>query len=72
MGTAFDYFGLEAHPAQESFMVQTGKLSMQQVANRKLLRSVMRRAGFLGISSEWWHFNSCTRNQAKIWYSVIP
>lgn len=72
MGTAFDYFGLEAHPAQESFMVKTGKLSVQQVANRQLLRSIMRQAGFFGISSEWWHFNSCTRAQAKMWYSVIP
>jgi D-alanyl-D-alanine dipeptidase len=26
-----------------------------------LLRKVMMRAGFNPITSEWWHFNACTK-----------
>lgn len=58
MGTDFDYFGKLAGINNESLFVQQKLLSQQQVDNRKLLRSVMTKAGFLTIRGEWWHFNA--------------
>jgi D-alanyl-D-alanine dipeptidase len=49
MGTAFDHFGREAHHAYRG-------LSAEVLANRKLLKQVMEEAGFLPITSEWWHY----------------
>lgn len=71
MGTIFDFFGPLAEPRQEALMLQTGKLTKQQMANRKLLRSVMIKAGFTSIQTEWWHFNAMSRKNAKVKYGVI-
>ncbi len=71
MGTKFDYFGELAYPTQEVRLLQTGKLTQQQVANRNLLRSVMRRAGFTAIDYEWWHFNALSRKQAKAAFRIV-
>lgn len=71
MGSAYDFFGIESHPAREAELLAAGKLTEAQLANRKLLRSVMRSAGFFGITSEWWHFNSCTRAVAQEKYVLL-
>lgn len=71
MGTPYDYIGELAHPALEQQWLSLGKLTNQQVSNRLLLRKVMLGAGFMGIDTEWWHFNSCTREMAKLQYQVI-
>jgi zinc D-Ala-D-Ala dipeptidase len=71
MGTPFDYFGDLAYPTKEAYMLKVGKLTAQQVANRKLLRSVMKQAGYGSIISEWWHFNAMPRAKAKVTYGVI-
>jgi D-alanyl-D-alanine dipeptidase len=71
MGTPYDFFGLEAQPRCEEQMVLKGVLSRSQVNNRKLLRKIMVQAGFLPITSEWWHFNSCALASAKKKYSVL-
>ena len=49
MGGTFDYFGQRSHFAYK-------KLTKEQRANRDMLRDVMTRHGFKGISTEWWHF----------------
>jgi D-alanyl-D-alanine dipeptidase len=72
MGTPYDFFGLEAQPRCEEQMVKKGVLSRSQVNNRKLLRKIMVQAGFLSITSEWWHFNSCSLASAKKKYAVLP
>lgn len=72
MGTKFDYFGELAYPAMEEQMSIQGKLSFQQLSNRKLLRSVMQQSGFFNIETEWWHFNSCRLNVAAEKYQIIP
>jgi D-alanyl-D-alanine dipeptidase len=72
MGTPYDFFGLEAQPRCEEQMVKKGVLSRSQVNNRKLLRKIMVQAGFLPITSEWWHFNSCSLASAKKKYAVLP
>ncbi|MDO1444765.1 M15 family metallopeptidase [Rhodocytophaga aerolata] len=49
MGTGFDHFGREAHHAYKN-------LPAQVLENRKLLKESMENAGFLPITSEWWHY----------------
>lgn len=72
MGTSFDYFGELAHPEKEVDLMASGQITVQQVKNRKVLRYVMSKAGFFNIQTEWWHFNSCSREVAKQKYSLIP
>lgn len=71
MGTKFDYFGELAYPKAEQRLLKMGKLTKLQVENRRLLRTVMRRAGFLPIEYEWWHFNALSRAQAKQRYKIV-
>ena len=49
MGTPFDFFDLRSWPSST-------EVTLQQRANRMLLRHVMSRHGFAGVEEEWWHF----------------
>ena len=71
MGTEFDHFGIEANTDKDSINMANGKLTKAQIRNRWLLRKCMYKAGFSGIKSEWWHFNSCSREVAKKRYKLI-
>ncbi|WP_019990191.1 M15 family metallopeptidase [Rudanella lutea] len=71
MGTPYDYFGVLAYPSDEERLLREGKLTKQQVANRKLLRSVMRQAGFSSIEYEWWHFNALSRQKAMMQFRIV-
>jgi D-alanyl-D-alanine dipeptidase len=71
MGTPYDFFGPLAHPEFEDRFREEGKLSLRQILNRELLRTVMHSAGFSPIETEWWHFNSCSRQEAARLYKVI-
>jgi len=71
MGTNFDSFENIAYPLFEQDFIKSGKLNPTQVNNRLILRSVMKLAGFSSISTEWWHFNSCSREFAKKNYPLI-
>jgi D-alanyl-D-alanine dipeptidase len=72
MGTPFDFFGELAQPKLENEMFYAGKLSKDAYKNRLKLREIMRKAGFTPITSEWWHFNSCTKLYAAENYNLIP
>ena len=50
MGSPFDHFGIEAHSDNLS-------LPDDVLANRKILASIMIKAGFKGIRTEWWHYS---------------
>jgi D-alanyl-D-alanine dipeptidase len=50
MGTAFDYFGEEAHHTYTAHSEE-----IQQ--NRTLLKSLMEQYGFASIRTEWWHYS---------------
>lgn len=50
MGTAYDFFGPEAH-------TDNLNLPAEVLKNRRLLRETMEAAGFKGIRTEWWHFS---------------
>ena len=71
MGTKYDFFGELAYPKKESYFLKIGKLTKMQVANRQLLRSVMKAAGYTPIEYEWWHFNAMSRKTAKATYRII-
>jgi len=72
MGTDFDYFGEAAQPIREVESVMQGIISESALKNRKLLRKIMRRAGFSYIPHEWWHFNALPREEAIRRYSLLP
>jgi D-alanyl-D-alanine dipeptidase len=65
MGTGFDDMTELSHPALEARFIASGALTAQQVANRQLLRDAMFQAGFVGINTEWWHFDCGDRNLVR-------
>lgn len=71
MGTPFDYFGYPAYPDRELQMLAEKKINKAQVANREILRKVMKGAGFTGIGSEWWHFNAFSLKKASEKFPLI-
>jgi len=71
MGSKFDCFNEISSPSFENEMLKKGKLNINQINNRDLLRKVMKKAGFTGISNEWWHFNSTNKIYAKNNYKLI-
>ncbi len=71
MGAGFDDPSPEAWPVKEQQMLTEGKITQIHIKNRQLLRSVMGKAGFFNIQSEWWHFNSCYRVRAKELYEIV-
>jgi len=71
MGSPFDDMGIIAYPSAEQKLLEEGVLTSDVIENRQLLRKVMRMAGFFNIQSEWWHFNSCTRQVAMEKYEII-
>ena len=71
MGTGFDDMTELSHPALEEGFLAAGQLSDEQVANRRLLRDAMLEAGFLGINTEWWHFDCGDRELARATYRRV-
>ena len=56
----------------EAAALESGRLTQQQVDNRNLLRGIMKRAGWVTLQSEWWHFNAYTRTYTKEHYPLFP
>ena len=50
MGTAYDHFGIEAH-------IDNLDLPEQVLANRNLLKTMMKEIAYQGIRTEWWHYS---------------
>jgi len=71
MGTEFDELSPESEPRLERKMLKEGRLQLDQVRNRMLLRRVMKRGGFAPIKDEWWHFTAFGLTKAKWRHSVI-
>ena len=71
MGTPFDFFGPEANTDKEDELLKKRRITPSEYKNRKFLRSIMEKAGFISIASEWWHFNACTREEAREKYLLI-
>lgn len=71
MGSPFDSFQKLSQPVYEFQFLKTGELTKEAFENRKLLRKVMHFANFYGITSEWWHFNYCTKEQAILMFKLV-
>ena len=71
MGTPFDSFDEMSHITNELFYVNSKKMTREAYNNRKLLRSVMRQAGFTTIRNEWWHFNGCSKEYMRANYKLL-
>lgn len=71
MGAGYDDIREIAYPRLESKFLESGELTQEQVENRKLLRKVMATQGFSVIETEWWHFNACSRKEAKKKYAIL-
>jgi len=65
MGTGFDDMTELSHPALEARFLASGAITPAQIANRQLLRDAMFQAGFVGINTEWWHFDCGDRNLVR-------
>ena len=71
MGVKVDHLGNESHIDNEQQLLIRGVLTKESLENRRLLRRVMKAAGFQPLRTEWWHFNLCTRKWAKVHLEVI-
>lgn len=71
MGTKVDFMGRQAHIDKEASLLKRGEITNKALKNRLLLRKVMKEGGFHPLKTEWWHFNYCSRSQAKASYKVI-
>lgn len=71
MGTAFDDLSERSHPARESEMLERGELTQQQLGNRQLLRNAMLHGGWVGINTEWWHFDCGDRELVRLTYRRV-
>lgn len=71
MGTPYDYPGMESYTTNEDRLLADGKLTKEEYDNRRLLRRVMKEAGFRTITREWWHFNACSLQEAQQKYKRI-
>jgi D-alanyl-D-alanine dipeptidase len=71
MGTPYDFFGDKAQPRLEDELLKTGQLTPAQVENRRFLRKIMTEAGFISISSEWWHFDAFPKEEVRKRFKII-
>jgi D-alanyl-D-alanine dipeptidase len=71
MGSAFDDLSKRSHPSLESELLARGELDETHIANRQLLRAAMAHAGWVGINSEWWHFDCGDRHQVRQHYTRV-
>lgn len=71
MGSEYDYFGDRARVDIEAELLASGEITYRELQNRLLLREIMTEAGWLVISSEWWHFNAMPLKEASQRLTVI-
>jgi zinc D-Ala-D-Ala dipeptidase len=71
MGAGYDDIREIAYPKYEARFLASGELTSTHIKNRQLLRKVMTKQGFRNIETEWWHFNACSREQAKEKYKML-
>lgn len=63
MGTGFDWFGVRAH-------TDAPGISVEQHANRLLLRAAMEHRGFQNYTLEWWHYTLTPEPTPQTLYDV--
>lgn len=71
MGTGFDDLTERSQPGREAVLLARGELTQAQIDHRQLLRDAMAHAGFVGISSEWWHYDFGDRDLVRRTYQRV-
>jgi D-alanyl-D-alanine dipeptidase len=71
MGTSFDDFTALAEPVKEEAFFKSGKLTKEQLANRKILRGIMVKALFEQRPNEWWHYDAISGKIVKKRYKIV-
>lgn len=71
MGTGFDDFSKRAEPRREKYFLAHGQLTVQQLANRRILRDIMQRAGFIQLANEWWHYDALPKKEVRSRYRIV-
>ena len=71
MGTKVDCMSPVSHIDREDELIRKHQISKTALQNRRLLRKVMREAGFKPLRTEWWHFNLIYRAEAKRLYKFV-
>lgn len=71
MGTPYDSFDPLSEPRFEQENLAKGKLTKDQLANRRFLRELMKRAGLRPILNEWWHFEAVRKNEINGRFKVV-
>lgn len=71
MGAGYDDIREIAYPSLEPQFLASGELTKAQLANRQLLRKIMRSQQFRNIPTEWWHFNAVPRAIVKGKFGVV-
>lgn len=71
MGAGYDDIRKIAYPSLEAQFLASGELTTVHIANRSLLRKVMKSQQFSNIPSEWWHFNAFSRNVSSSKYKMV-
>lgn len=71
MGTGFDDLTDRSQPMREQEMLGRGEITQAHIDNRQLLRDAMAHAGFVGINSEWWHYDFGDRELVRKTYRRI-
>lgn len=71
MGTKVDNMDYRSHIDREDELLAKGRLTREAYDNRRLLREVMRYAGWRPLRTEWWHFNLRSRAEAKRNFKVV-
>jgi D-alanyl-D-alanine dipeptidase len=71
MGTDFDDFREIAQPQLEMELLKSGELTLEQHANRLLLRRLMEDQGFKVLPHEWWHFNAMAKELVYEKYPIL-
>lgn len=65
MGTGYDEMTALSHPSLETRHLGLGLLHADQLLHRGLLYAAMAEGGFMGISTEWWHFDHGDRDAVR-------
>ena len=71
MGSEYDFFGAEARTDDEANLLKSGKITRRELDNRLLLRKIMLDNGLKKITSEWWHFNLMSADEARAKLKII-
>lgn len=71
MGAALGSLGAISNMRYEEELLKKGILSPEHIANRRVLRTTMREAGFHSIAREWWHYTSASKEEIREKYKII-